>query len=60
MEDDQQRKTTSKYNKWNVFKFWTEAIGIKLECTKEDDLKIWKEEYLGNYWSDLTQIWNLI
>ena len=25
----------------------------------EDDLKIWKVEYLSNHWSDLTQIWNL-
>ena len=25
----------------------------------EDDLKIWKVEYLNIHWSDLTQIWNL-
>ena len=25
----------------------------------EDDLKIWKVEYISNHWSDLTQIWNL-
>ena len=25
----------------------------------EDDLKIWKVEYVSNHWSDLTQIWNL-
>ena len=25
----------------------------------EDDLKIWKVEYLSDHWSDLTQIWNL-
>ena len=25
----------------------------------EDDLKIWKVEYLSNHWMDLTQIWNL-
>ena len=25
----------------------------------EDNLKIWKVEYLSNHWSDLTQIWNL-
>ena len=25
----------------------------------EDDLKIWKVEYLSNHWLDLTQIWNL-
>ena len=26
----------------------------------EDDLKMWKVEYLSNHWLDLTQIWNLI
>jgi hypothetical protein len=25
----------------------------------EDDLKIWKVEYISNHWLDLTQIWNL-
>jgi hypothetical protein len=25
----------------------------------EDDLKMWKVEYLTNHWLDLTQIWNL-
>ena len=25
----------------------------------EDDLKIWKGDYLSNHWSDLPQIWNL-
>jgi hypothetical protein len=25
----------------------------------EDDLIIWKVEYISNHWSDLTQIWNL-
>ena len=25
----------------------------------EDDLKIWKVEYLSNHWSDRTQILNL-
>ena len=25
----------------------------------EDDLKIWKVEYLSNTWSDITQITNL-
>ena len=25
----------------------------------EEDLKIWKVEYLSNHWLDLTQIWNL-
>ena len=24
----------------------------------EDDLKIWKVEYLSNHWPDLAQIWN--
>ena len=25
----------------------------------EDDLQVWKVEYLSNHWSDLTQILNL-
>ena len=33
---------------------------LKGKMTKmEDDLKIWKVEYLSNLWSDLTQIRNL-
>ena len=50
MEDNRQRRTTSKYEKWNIsattgrilLKFETESIGIKSERTKvsnEDNLK---------------------
>jgi hypothetical protein len=41
-----------------VHRYQTKMTSNVKQPPTEDDLKIWKVEYLSIHWSDLTQIWN--